>query len=38
MSFLSVFDVTNITLCMRTWREVINFGSQKFRFTHGQLK
>jgi len=27
ISFLSVFDMQNITLCMRTWREVRNFAS-----------
>jgi len=30
-----VFDMYNITPCMRTWREVRNFVSQKFRLTTG---
>ena len=33
ISFVSVFDMQNSTLCMRIWREVRNFASQKFRLT-----
>jgi len=27
--------MSNITLCIRTWREVRNFASQEFRLTPG---
>ena len=36
MSFHSVFGMQNVTLCMRTWYEVRNFASQKFRLTPAQ--
>jgi len=32
-SFISVFGMWNIALCMRTWCEVRNFASQKFCLT-----
>jgi len=35
ISFLSVFDMQNITLCMRTWREVRNFA--RHRITTGRF-
>ena len=35
--FLSVFDTYNITMCMRTWREVKNFTSQNFAW-HRQIQ
>jgi len=34
MSFLSVFDMKNVILCMRIWCEVRNFASQKFLISH----
>jgi len=34
MSFLSVFDMKNVTLYMRTWREVRNFANQEFLISH----
>jgi len=33
MSFISIFSMYNIILCMRTWCEVRNFASKKFRLT-----
>jgi len=33
ISFISVFGMYDITLCIRTWYEVRNFASQKFRLT-----